>query len=305
MALAASHSLEYLMKILTNKLLSSQWLAVGLVVVAGLIGGIYLLNTSTSKSGDQSHPAQAPEAGHGGEKSAAADASTPPRGPHGGRLFTAGGFGLELTIFEQGVEPQFRIYTYQNGKPESPGQTAVSVTLERLGRPPQIFKFAPEADYLKGDAVVSEPHSFTVKISASSGGRSYAFGFEQVEARVAMSDEQLRSNGVHIATAGPARIKAALRLIGEIRLNDDRTVRIVPRLGGVVESVSANAGDRVREGQILAVISSQALADQRTELLAAQKRVVLARTTFERERALWEGKISAEQDYLQARQMLQ
>ena len=53
------------------------------------------------------------------------------------------------------------------------------------------------------------------------------------------------------------------------------------------------------------MLSSQSLADQRSELLGAQKRMALARTTFEREKTLWEGKISAEQDYLQARVALQ
>ena len=51
---------------------------------------------------------------------------------------------------------------------------------------------------------------------------------------------------------------------------------------------------------MLAVLSSQALADQRTELLAAQRRSALARTTqYEREKTLWEEKISPEQDMLQ------
>jgi cobalt-zinc-cadmium efflux system membrane fusion protein len=79
----------------------------------------------------------------------------------------------------------------------------------------------------------------------------------------------------------------------------------VPRLTGVVESVSANAGDRVKKGQVLAVIFSPALADQRSELLAAQKRLTLARSTFTREKKLWEDKISAEQDYLQAQAAMQ
>ena len=108
-----------------------------------------------------------------------------------------------------------------------------------------------------------------------------------------------------MATVGPARIKTALQLQGEIRLNEDRTVHVVPRLAGLVESVSVNAGDTVRRGQVLAVLSSQSLADQRSELLGAHKRLGLARTTFEREKSLWEGKISAEQDYLQARVALQ
>lgn len=120
-----------------------------------------------------------------------------------------------------------------------------------------------------------------------------------------LSDEQLRHNGIALATAGPARIATALQLLGEVALNQDRAVVVTPRLAGLVEAVRVNAGDRVQRGQVLAVISSPALADQRAELLAAQKRLALARTTHDREKQLWEEKVSAQQDYLAARQALQ
>jgi cobalt-zinc-cadmium efflux system membrane fusion protein len=125
------------------------------------------------------------------------------------------------------------------------------------------------------------------------------------EASVTMSEQQMKQNGVELGTAGPARLNSTLQLIGAIHVNEDRMVHIVPRLSGIVESVSANAGDAVRKGQVLAVISSHALADQRSESIAAQQRLALARTTFAREKSLWEEKISAEQDYLQARNALQ
>ncbi|MEO6280622.1 efflux RND transporter periplasmic adaptor subunit [Roseateles sp.] len=119
------------------------------------------------------------------------------------------------------------------------------------------------------------------------------------------SDEQLRHNGIALADAGPARIATRLQLLGEVKLNQDRAVIVTPRLAGLVEAVRANAGDRVTRGQVLAVISSPALADQRSELLTAQKRLAIARTTHDREKKLWEDKISAEQDYLAARQAMQ
>ncbi|OZA05661.1 MAG: efflux transporter periplasmic adaptor subunit, partial [Methylophilaceae bacterium 17-44-8] len=127
----------------------------------------------------------------------------------------------------------------------------------------------------------------------------------QVEARVKISDEQLRLNAIEVLTAAPAKIQSKLVLQGEIKLNADKSVHIVPRVGGIVESVAVNAGDKVRKGQVLASISSQAIADIRSELLAAQKRVGLARSTYNREKQLWEEKISAEQDYLQAQHDLQ
>ncbi len=120
--------------------------------------------------------------------------------------------------------------------------------------------------------------------------------------RTRFSDEQLRHNGIVLAAAGPARIETALQLLGEIKLNQDKSVIVTPRLAGLVETVRVNAGDRVQRGQVLAVLSSPALADQRAEALAANKRLALARNTLEREKQLWEDKISAEQDYLSARQ---
>lgn len=227
------------------------------------------------------------------------------KGPHGGRLFTEDSYGVEITIFEQGVEPEFRVYTYQDGKALDPADSKVAITLDRLGRKPQEFAFVKENDFLKSNAEVEEPHSFNVTVTARYNNKPYSFTYEQIEARVSMTDQQVKQNNIELLTAGPARIKSVLQLIGEIRFNEDRLVHVVPRLAGIVESAAANAGDRVRKGQLLAVISSQALADQRSELLAAQKRLELTRATFQREKRLWDEKISAEQDYLQARNAMQ
>ncbi len=286
-----------------------QALWVGLVLVVGIALGAWILGADKAGAGGSGHGDESHAEGkddHGKEGGVdAAKPGTPKKGPHGGKLFSENGYGLELTIYETGVEPQFRIYTTQGGKAIDPAQSQVSVTLERLGRKPEVFSFKKEGDYLKGDAVVEEPHSFAVKIAAQHGGKAYTFGYEQVEGRIAMSDEQAKNSGVHVATAGPAKIKVALQLQGEVHLNEDRTVHVVPRLAGLVESVAANAGDRVKKGQVLAVMASQELANQRSEFMAASKRVELARSTFAREKKLWEGKISAQQDYLQAGAALQ
>lgn len=228
-----------------------------------------------------------------------------PKGPHGGKLFTQDGYAVEVTIFEQHAPPRFRLYTYQDSKPLDPADSRITVQLERLGRTPQEFTFTKEADYAKSDTVVEEPHSFKVNIQSRHDGKRYSFAYEQVEARVEMTDKQLALNGIEVLTVAPARIKSTLRLLGEIKLNADNSVQVVPRLNGIVESVSVNAGDKVRKGQLLAVISSQSIAEQRSELMAAQKRAELARVTFAREKKLWEEKISAQQDYLQARQDMQ
>lgn len=122
--------------------------------------------------------------------------------------------------------------------------------------------------------------------------------------QVTLDDAQIKAAGVTLALAAPADIGVAITLPGEIRFNEDRTAHVVPKLAGVVTSVLAELGQNVRQGQVLAVIASSGLSEQRSELLSAERRLALASTTYEREHRLWQDKISAEQDYLQARQAL-
>jgi cobalt-zinc-cadmium efflux system membrane fusion protein len=77
---------------------------------------------------------------------------------------------------------------------------------------------------------------------------------------------------------------------------------VVPRLAGVVVRVAKNLGDKVTRGEVLAILESQALADLKSEHHATQTRLELARGNLEREKRLWEEKISAQQDYLASRQ---
>lgn len=283
---------------LKSSLGAKQFYLVAAILLCGLVLAFMIVGLGDKGSEAQGMHDEA-AAGHDHQHEALATAQA--KGPHAGKLFTQDDFGLEVTIFEQNVEPQFRLYPYLNGKPIDPGSVQTEIVLQRLGREAETIQFKPESDYLKGDKVVGEPHSFEVMVKARHGARSYSFKYEQIEARVMMTERQLANNGIEILSVGPARIKTSLKLIGEIKLNADRTVYVVPRLSGIVETVPANAGDRVKKGQVLAIVSSQSLADQRSELLAAQKRLALSRITYEREKKLWEEKISAEQDYLQAR----
>ncbi|MEC4560301.1 efflux RND transporter periplasmic adaptor subunit [Pseudomonas inefficax] len=130
-------------------------------------------------------------------------------------------------------------------------------------------------------------------------------GHEEEEGKLHLSSAQIEAAGVQLADAGPRELGTAISFPGEIRFDEDRTAHVVPRVPGVVESVQAELGQAVKRGQVLAVIASQQISDLRSEQQAAQRRLELARLTFQREQQLWKERISAEQDYLQARQALQ
>ena len=123
--------------------------------------------------------------------------------------------------------------------------------------------------------------------------------------KINLTDAQVKAAGITLESAKGARIKNTIILPGEIHFNEDRTAHVVPRFAGVVQTVFANIGQQVRQGRVLAVIASSGLSDLRSEFLATQKRLSLATTTYEREKKLWQEKISAEQDYLQAQQAMQ
>lgn len=122
---------------------------------------------------------------------------------------------------------------------------------------------------------------------------------------VKLDESQVKKANIAIQVAAPGDIQAVSQFQGEVRFNDDRTAHVVPRLAGVAEAVPANLGENVKKGQVLAVIASTSLSEQRSELLSAQRRREAAKTTYDREKKLWQDKISAEQDYLQAQTALQ
>lgn len=226
------------------------------------------------------------------------------RGPHRGRLLTKDDFALEITIYETGVPPQFRVYAYRNDKPVSPERVQLEITLHRFGGRIERIRFKPEAGYLLGDAVIEEPHSFDVNINAGFDGKTYPFTYSQVEGRIQLNAASLQSAGITIETAGPASIESVLKLPGTIEFDQNRLAHVVPRVSGVVVEVRKKLGESVSQGDLLAVLESRELADLKSRLATARKRLELARSLYQREERLWREKISAEQDYLNARTQL-
>ncbi len=125
---------------------------------------------------------------------------------------------------------------------------------------------------------------------------------DHAEERVVhLDDVNLEQLGIELAVAGPGRLAVTAELPGEVQVNGDRMAHVAPRVGGVVREVMVSLGDTVREGQLLAVLSSRELADAKASYLASAERLRMADSTFAREERLWQGRISSEQDYLDAR----
>ncbi|HEY9580057.1 MAG TPA: efflux RND transporter periplasmic adaptor subunit [Rhizorhapis sp.] len=184
------------------------------------------------------------------------EAEKAPEGPHGGRLLTDGPLGLEVTIFENGQEPQFRIYPYWEGEPLDPGKVNLQINLSRLGGEVDRFTFRPQEDYLAGQGVVEEPHSFDVEVVATVEGKRSRWTYENHEGRTTITPEAAEQGGIEIAEAGPATIGDARELYGTVELDPSARSEIRGQFPGRIVSVTKQVGDTVRRGELLARIES-------------------------------------------------
>lgn len=78
----------------------------------------------------------------------------------------------------------------------------------------------------------------------------------------------------------------------------DENITIYPEYSGVLMQVLVDEGDRVQKGQILARIDDGGLGSQVAQL---ETQEALAKTTFERQKRLWEQSIGSEIQYLEAK----
>mgnify|MGYP003635051792 CR=1 FL=1 len=200
------------------------------------------------------------------------------RGPHRGRMLRDGDFALEVTIYEDGPEPLFRLYPYLKDKPVDPRQVQAGIALTRLGPKVDRFTFAPENDYLASPGIVSEPHSFDVAVTATHAGQRHTWAYPSYEGRTVITLEAARAGGVTTERAGSAYLGESLPLNGRIEITPEGQSEVHARYPGRVMAMSVQLGDRVRRGQVVArVESSESL--QTYSVTAPISGVIMAKNT--------------------------
>ncbi|KKO21219.1 MAG: efflux transporter protein [Candidatus Brocadia fulgida] len=272
-------------------------LAIGIVILMGSILAFIILRMEKITV-EEPHEHAAGEHEHEHENDNHA------KGPHGGRLLSEGRFQVEIIMHEQGTPPLFWVHVYDKGKVIDPDMVKLTIELHRLGGKVDVINFKSESDHLCSDRIIEEPHSFDVAVVAEYNGHVHRWEYSQIEGRIELTPEAIQSAGIVVETAGSVPMKSVLELPGEIELNADKVVHVVPRVSGVVTEVNKNLGDTVSHGEVIAVLDSREVAELKSGYMASVKRAELARATFERKERLWKQKISSERDYLVSRQAL-
>lgn len=105
---------------------------------------------------------------------------------------------VELSIFEEGVPPRWRLKTLSGGAWFA---RDVTVTTERPDGTTQKFTFRDRAGYLESFDEIPEPHQFMARVSLGHGGHShdYDLGFVEGTGHDPLHEQQ---TGLQLATDG-------------------------------------------------------------------------------------------------------
>jgi RND family efflux transporter MFP subunit len=117
----------------------------------------------------------------------------------------------------------------------------------------------------------------------------------EIEAGLATLDVKKEEALVTVATVKDTIFNHYLDIQGSVDTKEN--ILIQPEFSGTLISLTVKAGQRVAKGQILARVDDAGMSQQ---LASAENQYSLAKTTYERQKNLWDKKIGSEIQFLQA-----
>ncbi len=123
---------------------------------------------------------------------------------------------------------------------------------------------------------------------------------EHGEGVIELTAEQLAAARIQVAKVEKRSQVGLLQTSAQLEAAADRQARVGPRVAGRVSSLSAALGATVKKGALLAVIDSPDLGRAKADFLAAAAGAKVTRESADREKALYDKRISSERDWREA-----
>ena len=119
---------------------------------------------------------------------------------------------------------------------------------------------------------------------------------KSLDSAIALLDKSEKLPLVTTIEVHPEKFDHYLELQGDVMTKQN--VLIYPEMSGTLNRVYVKEGQKVSKGQLLATIDDGGLSSQLAQL---KTQAELSKTTFERQKRLWEQNIGSEIQYLQAK----
>ncbi|MCE9572300.1 MAG: efflux RND transporter periplasmic adaptor subunit [Deltaproteobacteria bacterium] len=111
-----------------------------------------------------------------------------------------------------------------------------------------------------------------------------------------LTPEQLQTARIGFGRAERRAETAALVATGEVEPPADGVAQVSPRVAGRVARLTKGVGDQVKRGEVVAVIDSPELGRAKADFIAAAASATVAREGADRERSLFDQRISSEKE---------
>jgi membrane fusion protein (multidrug efflux system) len=119
---------------------------------------------------------------------------------------------------------------------------------------------------------------------------------QEIDAQLAALDSTRELTAVTVLEVRPETFVHSFEALGKVEA--DRSVNLLPEMGGQIKRVLVSEGDRVAAGQTLIELDNSVM---RSSLDEVKKSLSLATTLFEKQERLWKQGIGSEVQYLQAK----
>ena len=119
---------------------------------------------------------------------------------------------------------------------------------------------------------------------------------QEIDAQLASLDSTRELTSVTVLEVRPETFIHSFEALGKVEA--DRSVNLLPEMGGQIKRVLVSEGERVVAGQTLIELDNSVM---RSSLDEVKKSLSLATTLFEKQERLWKQGIGSEVQYLQAK----
>ncbi len=117
------------------------------------------------------------------------------------------------------------------------------------------------------------------------------------EGMVRLTKEQMATAKVATAVVATRAVSSEIAATAEIVPPDDGIARVGAKVPGRLTKLAVGVGDAVKAGQLIAYVDAPELGKAKGDYLSAAAIARVTRETADREKALFEKKISSERDY--------
>ncbi len=117
---------------------------------------------------------------------------------------------------------------------------------------------------------------------------------------ITVTNAQFQSSGMEIATPAEQDFDVTISTSGKIDVPPQNRAKVTSFIGGYVKSTKLLVGDKVTKGQALLTLENTEYLDIQKDYLEVAEQIKYLKSEFERQKTLYDEKISSQKNYLKA-----